>query len=128
MGRFENAWLALIAEAWALGDAAEVERLAASKLIDVARTAAPNDQTRDDIRFCFDREVPTTLGEQGPTRYATRPEVALFGGSGDASDPRKAACYGVLGEMCLVGRHRGLTSVGKFLRPRLERTIRERER
>jgi hypothetical protein len=125
---FEAAWCALVDAGWALLEAVEVERRAASSLVRHSQSAAPNDEAAERIRQSARYQVPVAVGADGPTEWADRPAIALFDGSGDAADPRSDVMWEELGRLVRAGRRRGVAHVGDYVKARLDKAAKQRQR
>jgi hypothetical protein len=120
--RFETQWCRLIVAGWALLEAAAVERQLAGVLARTAKAAAPSDEVRERITQGAAVEVPVAVGLDGPTECRERPNLAVFGGHGDVSDPRKETFWENIGRLVTGGRKRAGIHVGRAVLDRLEQT------
>jgi hypothetical protein len=117
----EKAWCQLVVAGWRVIDAASEERRTAAALTRTAKDAAPSEEVRESITQGAAHQVPVEVDLDGPSRYTDRPEVALFGGAGDAADPRSEVFWESIGRLVRGGRDRAATHCGFVVLSRLRK-------
>jgi hypothetical protein len=121
--RLERAYIALLAEAIALGELLPVEQRAAQKLIEAAADAANTEEARADVKWRGANQVPFAVDLNGPTETADRPDVSMWGYGGDRFDPRKRASWDELGVLALNGRGSALGGLPEKLAAKLAKAL-----
>jgi hypothetical protein len=124
---FEAAWCRLIVAGWSLLEAGETERRLAGVLIRTAKAAAPSDEIRERITQDAEVDVPVAVDLDGPTQYRERPNLSVFGGHGDVSDPRREAFWENIGRLVAGGRKRAGAHVGRTVLDRLTQAAEKSE-